>query len=236
MLKREAAPLRAQLVSKLREDIVTGRYAAGDRLLERNLEAEHGVSRTVVRESLRQLESERLVEIVPNVGPRVRALSYDEVVDLYQVRSALESTACRLAAQEAPAEQVDALRAAFEHLVACAAELPVPELIKEKNRFYGVLIEASGNPVIGEMLGNVQARIAQLRSITLASPDRTPRMLAELRRVVECIEARDPAAAMEASEAHVDSARQIALRSAAVAGPGTEAASDGAGSPIFTRA
>lgn len=226
MLKREAAPLRAQLVSQLREDIVTGRYMAGDRLIERNLEAEYGVSRTVVRESLRQLESERLVEIVPNVGPRVRALSYDEVLDLYQVRSALESAACRLAAQEAPVDQVHALRAAFEHLVECAEELPISELIKEKNNFYSVLIEASGNPVIGEMLGNVQARIAQLRSITLASPDRTPHMLAELRKVVECIEAGDPVAAGEASEAHVESARQIALRSVAVAAQGADVPSD----------
>ena len=76
MLQREAAPLRTQLVAKLREDIVAGRFGAGDRLIEKNLEAEYGVSRTVVREALRQLESERLVEIVPNIGPQVRALSY----------------------------------------------------------------------------------------------------------------------------------------------------------------
>jgi len=207
------------LVEKLREDIVTGRYAAGDRLLERSLEAEYGVSRTVVRESLRQLESERLVEIVPNVGPRVRALTYDEIVNLYEVRSTLESAASRFAAQGASDAQVKALRAAFEHLVTSAATLPIAEMIKEKNQFYDVLIEASGNPIIGEMLGNVQARIAQLRSITLASADRTPHMLAELRKVVECIEARDPAGAVQASEDHVESARQIALRHVAVSQP-----------------
>lgn len=212
MLQREAAPLRAQLVNKLRENLIAGHYRAGDRLIEKNLEAEYGVSRTVVREALRQLESERLVEIVPNVGPRVRGLSYDDVVDLYQVRTALESAASRLAAQSASISQVAALRAAFDHLTSRAAGVDVADLIVEKNAFYDALIDASGNPIIGEMLANVQARIAQLRYITLAAPDRVPHMLAELRKVVEAIESADPTAASAASHTHVDSAAQIALR------------------------
>lgn len=212
MLQREAAPLRTQLVAKLRNDIISGRYRAGDRLIEKNVEAEHGVSRTVVREALRQLESERLVEIVPNVGPRVRGLSYDDVVDLYQVRSALESAACKLAAQSASISEIEALRASYEQLDARADIVDVDALIAEKNAFYDTLIIASGNPIIGEMLSNVQARIAQLRFITLGASDRVPHMLAELRKVVEAIEAADPAAASAAAQAHVDSAAQIALR------------------------
>jgi DNA-binding GntR family transcriptional regulator len=212
MLQREAAPLRAQLVAQLRTDIVSGRFGAGHRLIEKNLETEYGVSRTVIREALRQLESERLVDIVPNIGPRVRPLSYDDVVHLYQVRRALESAACELAAQTASIAQVKALRAAFERLERRAYEVELPELVAEKNIFYGAIIEASGNPIIGEMLSNVQARIAQVRSITLASPDRVPHMLAELGKVVEAIEAADPAAANAASQSHVDAAAQIALR------------------------
>lgn len=212
MLHREAAPLRAQLVTRLRDEIISGRYAAADRLIEKNLEATYGVSRTVVREALRQLESERLVEIVPNVGPRVRSLSYDDVVDLYQVRSALESAACRLAAQTASVPQVRALRRAFEHLSARAAKAEISALISEKNTFYEALILSSGNPIIGEMLGNVQARISQLRFITLGSTDRVPHMLAELERVVEAVAASDPAAAAAAAQDHVESAARIALR------------------------
>lgn len=212
MLQREAAPLRTQLVASLREGIIEGRYAAGDRLIEKNLEATYGVSRTVVREALRQLETEQLVEIVPNVGPQVRGLTYDDVVHLYQVRTALESAACRLAAESASIQQVKALRSSYEHLSEHAAAESVHELIGEKDAFYAALIAASGNPIIGQMLANVQARIAQLRHITLASPDRTPHMLGELRKVVEAIEAADPVAASDAAIAHVDSASKIALR------------------------
>ena len=212
MLQREAAPLRTQLVARLREDIIEGHYAAGDRLIEKNLEATYGVSRTVVREALRQLESEQLVEIVPNVGPKVRGLTYEDVVNLYQVRAALESAACRLAAESASGERVEALRQAYEHLRTHATQDSIADLIGEKNKFYDALIEASGNPIIGEMLANVQARIAQLRFITLTAPDRVPHMLAELRKVVEAIEAADPSAADVASQTHVDCATQIALR------------------------
>jgi GntR family transcriptional regulator, trigonelline degradation regulator len=211
MLQREAAPLRTQLVARLRQDIVAGRFGAGDRLIEKNLEAEYGVSRTVVREALRQLESERLVEIVPNIGPQVRALTYDDVVHLYQVRDTLESAACGLAAQRGSVPHIKGLRLAFERLTKRASVMDVSELIEEKNAFYRALIDASGNPIIGEMLDNVQARISQLRAITLSSADRTPRMLAELREVVEAIEAGDSVAATEATHIHVAAAAEIAL-------------------------
>lgn len=211
MLQREAAPLRTQLVARLRQDIITGRFGAGDRLIEKNLEAEYGVSRTVVREALRQLESERLVEIVPNVGPQVRALTYDDVVHLYQVRDALESAACGLAAQRGSVPHIKGLRLVLERLAKRAAVMDVSELIEEKNAFYRALIEASGNPIIGEMLDNVQARISQLRALTLSSEDRTPRMIAELRDVVEAIEAGDSVAATEAAHVHVAAAAKIAV-------------------------
>jgi len=210
MLQREAAPLRTQLVARLREDIIEGHYAAGDRLIEKNLEATYGVSRTVVREALRQLESEQLVEIVPNVGPKVRGLTYEDVVNLYQVRAALESAACRLAAESASGERVEALRQAYEHLRTHATQDSIADLIGEKNKFYDALIEASGNPIIGEMLANVQARIAQLRYITLGTTNRTPHMLDEILKVVEAIEDSDPKAAVAASIAHVESAAEIA--------------------------
>ncbi|MGN7861268.1 GntR family transcriptional regulator [Microbacterium sp. 22303] len=199
-------------LDRLRENIIAGRYRAGDRLIEKNLESEYGVSRTVIREALRQLESEKLVEIVPNVGPRARGLSYGDVVNLYQERPALESAASRLAAQRASISQLKALRTGFDHPTQRATEVDVADLISEENAFYDAPIESSGNPIICEMRASAQARIAQLLFTTLAAPDRVPHMLAELRRVVGAIEAADPTAADGASLSHVDSAVQLALR------------------------
>ncbi|WP_158253368.1 GntR family transcriptional regulator [Cryobacterium sp. N19] len=215
MLKREAAPLRVQAVNVLRKKIVAGEYPPRARLTEKHLEEELGVSRTVVREALRQLESEQLIEIEPNVGPLVRELTYDDVVNLYQVRGTLESAAGRLAAQSARPEHIDGLRHIFEIISTRAATMPMAELIELKKEFYRALIEASGNPIIGEMLANVQARISQLRAVTLDSPGRAPHMIAELARVLDAIESGDPVRAAAECQAHVDVATQIALRHAA---------------------
>ena len=84
-----------------------------------------------------------------------------------------------------------------------------------KNDFYDALVAASGNPIIGQMLGNVQARIAQLRAVTMQSPGRTRHMIAELGRVLTAIESGDPERAAMECKAHVDSAAQIAIRHAA---------------------
>ena len=210
MLNREAAPLRVRAVEHLRDQIVSGAYSPGDRLTERSLEAGLGVSRSVVREALRQLESERLIELRPNVGPVVRTLGHQEAVDLYEVRGALEGLAGGLAAGNATAAQVAVLRKVLKALQHSGSHPSLPDILALKNTFYATLVEASANPVIGELLGNVRARISQLRAVTLQQPGRTPVMVAELTRIVDAIEAGDADAAQGACRDHVRSASFLA--------------------------
>lgn len=214
MLKRVAAPLRVQAVNALRREIVAGSYLPGTRLTEKHLEERLGVSRTVVREALRQLESERLIVIQPNVGPVVRELSIDDITHLYEVRGTLESAAGGLAARHRSAEQLAELRRVLGVIAERAEKVSTPELVELKNDFYDTLIAAAGNPIIGEMLHNVQARISQLRGITLTSPGRTPHMIAELRRILNAIEEGDAEAAAALCQAHVTAAAEIALQHA----------------------
>lgn len=207
---RYAAPLRDQVVAAIRESIVSGQHAPGDRLKEKDLCEQVGVSRTVVREALRQLETERLVRIEPNVGPVVAELSRQDVADLYQTREALESAAARLAALHAPPADVKTLRAVYDEIVIADCE-DLQSLLDTKNRFYQALITASGNRVIGEMLHNVQARISQLRLLTLGSPGRHEHTVQELASVVEAIARKDPESAVAATVVHVRNAASIAL-------------------------
>lgn len=207
---RYAAPLRDQVVTAIRDAIIAGDHAPGSRLKEKDLCEQVGVSRTVVREALRQLETERLVRIEPNVGPVVAKLSRQDVSDLYQTREALESAAARLAALHAPPERITALRAAYDDIVV-ADSSDLQALLETKNRFYRALIEAAGNRVIGEMLHNVQARISQLRLLTLGSPGRHEHTVQELASVVEAIARKDSDAAVAATVIHVRNAATIAL-------------------------
>ncbi len=210
MLERRAAPLREQAVDALRAAIVRGEMPPGSRITEKSVEQRLGVSRTVVREALRQLESERLIRIQPGAGPVVAELSPDEARQLYEVRAALEATAARLAARHCDDEHVRALQAAFA-LIDDEAPASLEDLLAVKNTFYDALIAASRNRIIGEQLANVQARISQLRAVTLSAPDRHQAMRAELGAVVDAIVRGDEDAAYELSVAHVMAASAIAL-------------------------
>ncbi|MCH1882243.1 GntR family transcriptional regulator [Agrococcus sp. ARC_14] len=210
MLERRAAPLREQAVEEIRAWIVRGELEPGSRITEKVIEQRLGVSRTVVREALRQLESERLIRIQPGAGPVVAELTQDEARQLYEVRAALEATAARLAARHGDEHRIRAVEAAFAQI----GEQPpttLEELLAIKNDFYAALIEASRNHIIGEQLANVQARISQLRAVTLSAPDRHQAMRAELGAVVDAIVRGDGDAAYELSVAHVMAASAIAL-------------------------
>lgn len=208
-MQRQAAPLREQAVAVLRERIIRGDFAAGQRLKERVLVEELAVSRTVVRESLRQLEAERLIRIEPHVGPVVETLSVDQARQLYEVRAALEGAAARLAAEHRTEPELRELYDALLHVDQHFE--PFDLLIAAKERFYNALIAASHNEIIGEQLAGIQSRISQLRRVTLRQPNRGKRMVGELQRVVNAIAAHDKEAAYAASVEHVSTAAAIAL-------------------------
>ena len=210
MLERRAAPLREQAVEEIRASIVRGELAPGSRITEKAIEQRLGVSRTVVREALRQLESERLIRIQPGAGPVVTELTPDEARQLYEVRAALEATAARLAARHGDAEHIRVLQATYA-LLGEEPPATLEALLAIKNDFYRALIEASRNHIIGEQLANVQARISQLRAVTLSAPNRHAAMRAELGAVVDAIARGDGDAAYDLSVAHVMAASAIAL-------------------------
>jgi DNA-binding GntR family transcriptional regulator len=211
-LRRVAAPLREQVLELLRNDIVEQRLRPGHRLIERELIEQIGVSRTTIREVLRQLAAEGLVTTIPQKGAIVTALSREEAQDLYEVRAALEALAARRFAQRASAEQVTALRrsfTAFERLTNAGAE--IPELLRAKNAFYDVLLEGARNTPIHSILGGLRARVALLRTTSLSQEGRPARALNEIREIVEAIEASDSEGAAEAAAHHVHQAARTAL-------------------------
>jgi DNA-binding GntR family transcriptional regulator len=225
-LQRVAAPLREQVLELLRNDIVEQRLRPGHRLIERELIEQIGVSRTTIREVLRQLAAEGLVSTIPQKGAIVAALSREEAEDLYEVRAALEALAARRFAQRASAEQVTALRrsfTAFERLANGGAE--IPELLRAKNAFYDVLLEGSRNAPIHALLGGLRARVAMLRTTSLTQEGRPAQALDEIRELVEAIEASDPERAAEAAVHHVQQAAKTGLGALASPTEAPEAAS-----------
>lgn len=206
-----AAPLRKQVIELLREAILSSEYKPGDRLVERDLCDRCGVSRTVVREALRHLEAEGLVEIVPNRGPVVASLGIVDAQGLYEVREAVEGLAAKLAAERATPAQRLALGRALKRVESAYRRGNLREEVAAKDGFYEAMFAGTGNPIVANVLRPLHARMQMLRGLSLQSPGRTDESLAELRRIVEAIEAGDGQAARAIACEHVRLAAGVAL-------------------------
>lgn len=198
-VQRLAAPLRQQVLDGLRQAIIDGRLAPGARLTERELTEMMNVSRTVIREALRQLESEGLVAIIPHKGPVVRSLTLAEAKDLYHIRAVLEGLAARLFTENADDAQVKRLAQALEVVVKAYEGGDAQQVLETKNRFYDVLFEGAGSETLSSMLGTLHARIWRWRALGLSHPQRSAQRSKEsvrnLRAMLAAIRKRDAEAA-----------------------------------------
>jgi DNA-binding GntR family transcriptional regulator len=219
MIPKSAAPLRRQVLDELRQSIIAGRLPPGIRLVERELIAMMGVSRTVIREALRQLESEGLIAIIPNKGPVVREITLEEARDLYSIRAVLEGLAARLFVENAGGEQVEELERALD-VIGEAYGNGNPELILEaKNHFYDVLFEGAGSQTLSSMIGMLHGRIWRWRALGLSHPqrsgERSRKSMQGLRELIGAIEVRDAGLAektmrIEVTEAAAEVTRLLA--------------------------
>jgi DNA-binding GntR family transcriptional regulator len=206
-----AAPVRHETAHKLRQAIAAGVFAPGQRLVERDLQEKMGVSRTSIREALRQLEADGLVEVVPGKGPIVAVLTPDTARDIYQVRGHLEGLAAALFAEHGSPDQLSELDHAVNLIEAAVAEDDLARALDAKEHFYAVLLEGSGNAVLGSLLGSLHGRIRSLQAVTLSQPGRAAKSVAEVRAIVTAIKAGHPDEAFQASIRHVASARAVAV-------------------------
>ncbi|MDP2241785.1 MAG: GntR family transcriptional regulator [Burkholderiales bacterium] len=223
-VQKLAAPLRQQVQDGLRQAIIDGRLKPGARLIERELTEMMGVSRTVIREALRQLESEGLVAIIPNKGPVVRELTLTEAKDLYSIRAVLEGYAARLFVENAGDAELKQLAQALDVVTGAYERGDAQEVLETKNRFYDVLFAGAGSETLSSMLGTLHARIWRWRALGLTHPQRSDARSREsiegLRAILVAIRGRNAEAAEklmreEAQHAAAEIMRLIEMPAAA---------------------
>ncbi len=213
-------PLRTQAVATLRQAIIDGRLGPGTRLVERGLGEMLGVSRTLVREALRQLEAEGWVSNADSKGPAVTVLTAESARQLYEVRRALEGLAAERAAALASPAQVAQLRESLDAMREHVAAGDMLAHQAEIEVFYAILLRAGGNPLLAELIAAQRGQLAQLRRLSLAQPARALASIADKQRLVDAIARGDGAAARQISEAHIrDSAAAAAATLAGLAPP-----------------
>jgi DNA-binding GntR family transcriptional regulator len=182
-------------VEELRHSIISAKLKPGSRLVERELIGMLGVSRTVIREALRQLESEGLITIIPNKGPVVRELTIAESKDLYSIRAVLEGLAARLFAESADQAQIHKLEGALNATVEAYKDNDPDRVLECKNKFYDVLFEGARSETLSSMIGTLHGRISRWRALGHHHPQRSVSRWKEsirgLRAMVAAIKKRD---------------------------------------------
>jgi DNA-binding GntR family transcriptional regulator len=211
-LGRIAAPLREQVTASLRQAILDFSLQPGQRLVERELIERLGVSRTTIREAIRELAAEGIVTVVPQKGAIVTAPSLDDATDLYEVRASLESLVVQRFVERANDEQVGRLAQTVEDFAAATtATTSIRDVLKAKDRFYTVLIEGARSAALQQLLESIQARVQVLRATSMSEPGRPLEVVDELRGIVSAITHRDAELAASRCAAHIRRASITAL-------------------------
>ncbi|MGI9116932.1 MAG: GntR family transcriptional regulator, partial [Gaiellales bacterium] len=197
----------------LREAIIGGEYAPGERLRAEALAGRFGTSRTPVREALMLLEGDGLVEIEPRRGAVVRTFDPADLVDLYEVRAVLEARAAALAAGRIGPEGLAALEASCERAegLTGASVRTIDTMIAANEDFHRIVIDAAGSPRLLGALRTVAGIPRPFKTVFWSDPAERGRSLASHREVIAALRAGSAERAESAMRLHVLNARDYLI-------------------------
>ena len=190
----------------IREGITSGRYPLGSRLDQNALAGELGISTIPVREALRQLEAEGLVEISPRRGAFVAAISTAEMIEIYKIREALDTLAISEAVPNLTEADFRRVEAILDELEESTGVHDVDRTLALNRQFHGAIYAAAGMPRLVQMISNLTNRYSIYNKVYI--PRHSEHSTQEHRAIFEACRARDVTRAVELTHDHLRSARQ----------------------------
>lgn len=195
--------LSSRVFHTIRENILSGKYATDEELKEKSIGEELGVSRTPVREALRQLELEGLVTIIPNKGAYVVGISQKDIKDIYEIRSRLEGLCARWAADHITKEDLDELEENIFLSDFHTSKGNFEQVLELDNRFHEILYTASESRELRHVLLDFHHYVQRVRKITLAVQERAVNSNEEHRKIVEALKLHDAELAERLANEHI---------------------------------
>lgn len=186
--------LRAKVFQNIKDNILNGVYQENDELRENTIAKELGVSRTPVREALRQLELEGLVRIIPNKGAFVTGITGQDVKDIYIVRSLLEGLCARWATENITEEQIDALEEIIllsEFHLNRGKKEQTQQVTELDGKFHQILYEASNSRILKHVLSDFHKYVKMARKASVANQDRAAKSIEEHKKILQAIKNKD---------------------------------------------
>lgn len=198
--------LRGKVFAQLENDILNGKYQPGDSLIETKLSEELGVSRTPVREAIRQLELEGLVQLIPNKGVIVKGISIQDIEDIYTIRMMIEGLAARWATEKISSGELSELKEVLEFQEFYTAKNDAKRLMKYDTKFHDVIYKASKSKPLMHMLSTFHHYIQRARGMSLSTPGRAQKVLEEHKAILQAIMERNPEKAEKLITQHIRNA------------------------------
>lgn len=198
--------LGARVFEILRDDILEGIYKPGESLVETKLSEKLGVSRTPIRDAIRQLGSEGLVKIVPNRGAVVKGISQQEIKDIYKIRMLVEGMAAGRAAENITSDELDELRETVELEGFYTERKDIEHLTRLDTKFHDILFRASKSQPLTHMLSTFHHYLQKARSASMSVPGRALKVYGEHKAIFDAIEAGDPDKAEKLTTKHITNA------------------------------
>ena len=195
--------LSDKVFHKLQEDILSGKYAVDEELKEKTIGDELGVSRTPVREALRQLELQGLVTITPNKGAHVTGFSKEDLNDIYEIRSVMEGLCAKWVAKKATPEQIEELEEIVYLTEFHVSKGHSEQVFELDNKFHETLYQASGSKVLANVLTDFHNYVQRVRKMTLKSKERSEKSNDEHRMIAQAIHDHDPEKAQMLANQHI---------------------------------
>jgi len=203
-------PLREVVFETLREAIISGQLSPGARMMEVQLAEEMGVSRTPVREAIRKLELEGFVVMIPRKGAYVASISFKDIADVFEIRAALESLACGLAAERITEEEIEELERTLVQVNNVEHD-NINGLVEQDTDFHDIIYKASRNTRLIQIINNLREQIQRFRTASLAIPGRMKVAIDEHKKMVEAISERNIKLAQDLALEHIENAENSML-------------------------
>jgi len=204
--------LRHKIAARLRSAIGAGRLKPGDRLVESQLSKSMGISRPSLREAVRQIEAEGLVEVIPNVGPVVRNPSIEERKETSDVAAAINALCARYFAERGQLEDFDQLDKAIDGIEAALNARDSDRVREAQEQYHEVLAQGAKSETIAKYVLQLAALTGNQRGISLHVDGRPAEAVFEFRRIAEAIRNRNAEEAVAASVLQSRHAKMTLIR------------------------
>ncbi|RCX16079.1 GntR family transcriptional regulator [Anaerobacterium chartisolvens] len=196
-------PLREVIFNTLKEAIIVGELRPGERLMEVQLADKMGVSRTPVREAIRKLELEGLVNMIPRKGAQVADLSVKDIMNVLEVRASLDGLATALSAQRITEDEIKELKHVLSQFISNVEKENLPGIIKKDVEFHDIIYRSSRNEKLIQISSNLREQVHRFRVIYLKDYISTKDIMHEHMEIYDAIVSKDPEKALVLAQKHI---------------------------------